>query len=222
MPGLNTGCPLSPLKREKNEPAVALAHLRRGGQLLWRGVPDLAQKQPNCPAQLHFGEQDHAIPLEGVEKLKTAHPELAEAADFKPWLVQHLRWSLGGLEHHQVEDLHYFPVFRRAEPRLAAGFALLERDHCALHTAIGSIVERANVVLTAESTGGAQFRADLARFSRCPCRARPGPSTPPRRRGGPGHTPAAGARRARLHRRRLNDLTAAPVAFDAALPWFAF
>jgi hypothetical protein len=164
MLGLNTGCRLSPLKREKNEPAVALAHLRRGGQLLWRGVPDLAQKQPNCPAQLHFGEQDHAIPLEGVEKLKTAHPELAEAADFKPWLVQHLRWSLGGLEHHQVEDLHYFPVFRRAEPRLAAGFALLERDHCALHTAIGSIVERANVVLTAESTGGAQFRADLARF----------------------------------------------------------
>ena len=60
--------------------------------------------------------------------------------------------------------MHYFPVFRRAEPRLAAGFALLERDHCALHTAIGSIVERANVVLTAESTGGAQFRADLARF----------------------------------------------------------
>jgi carboxymethylenebutenolidase len=40
------------------------------------GVPDLADEQPNCPVQLHFGEQDHAIPLKGVEKLKAAHPEL--------------------------------------------------------------------------------------------------------------------------------------------------
>jgi carboxymethylenebutenolidase len=40
------------------------------------GVPDLAEEQPNCPVHLHFGEQDHAIPLAGVEKLKAAHPEL--------------------------------------------------------------------------------------------------------------------------------------------------
>ncbi|HZA67438.1 MAG TPA: dienelactone hydrolase family protein [Geminicoccaceae bacterium] len=40
------------------------------------GAPDLAGEQPNCPVQLHFGEQDHAIPLEGVEKLRAIHPEL--------------------------------------------------------------------------------------------------------------------------------------------------
>jgi carboxymethylenebutenolidase len=40
------------------------------------GVPDLAGEQPNCPVQLHFGDQDHAILLEGVERLKAAHPEL--------------------------------------------------------------------------------------------------------------------------------------------------
>ena len=40
------------------------------------GVPDLADEQPNCPVQLHFGEQDHAIPLAGVEKLQAAHPKL--------------------------------------------------------------------------------------------------------------------------------------------------
>ena len=39
-------------------------------------MPDLRAEQPNCPVQLHFGEQDHAIPLEGVDKLKAAHPEL--------------------------------------------------------------------------------------------------------------------------------------------------
>jgi len=40
------------------------------------GVPDLAAEQPNCPVQLHFGEQDQSIPLAGVEKVKAAHPEV--------------------------------------------------------------------------------------------------------------------------------------------------
>ena len=38
--------------------------------------------------------------------------------------------GLGG--HHQIEDHHYFPAFRRQEPRLAAGFERLEREHAAL------------------------------------------------------------------------------------------
>ena len=40
------------------------------------GVPDLAGEQPNCPVLLHFGEQDHAIPLDGVRRLQAAHPDL--------------------------------------------------------------------------------------------------------------------------------------------------
>ncbi len=40
------------------------------------GVPELAGEQPNCPVQLHFGEQDHAIPLDGVRRLQAAHPQL--------------------------------------------------------------------------------------------------------------------------------------------------
>ena len=34
--------------------------------------------------------------------------------------------------HHQIEDFEYFPEFRRAEPRLAAGFDRLEHEHAAL------------------------------------------------------------------------------------------
>jgi hypothetical protein len=34
--------------------------------------------------------------------------------------------------HHQIEDFHYFPAFRRTEPQLAAGFDRLERDHADL------------------------------------------------------------------------------------------
>jgi carboxymethylenebutenolidase len=40
------------------------------------GVPELAGERPNCPVVLHFGEQDQAIPLEGVRRLQAIHPEI--------------------------------------------------------------------------------------------------------------------------------------------------
>jgi iron-sulfur cluster repair protein YtfE (RIC family) len=47
--------------------------------------------------------------------------------------------------HHQVEDFHYFPAFRSAAPRLAAGIDVLERDHGALQRDVaatrGSLLE---------------------------------------------------------------------------------
>ena len=81
-----------------------------------------------------------------------------EAAEFRPWLKRHLGWTLWQLEqHHQVEDHHYFPLFRRAEPRLAPGFELLEGDHRALHSAIGVVIERAALVLATETPGPTRF-----------------------------------------------------------------
>ena len=38
--------------------------------------------------------------------------------------------------HHQIEDLHYFPAFRSAEPRFAAAFDRLETDHASLHGSV--------------------------------------------------------------------------------------
>jgi hemerythrin-like domain-containing protein len=77
---------------------------------------------------------------------------------FVPWLVPRLRHFLSDLQgHHQIEDLHYFPVFVAAEPRLVAGFELLENDHETIHGWIGSVVETANVFLsTAEADASAQ------------------------------------------------------------------
>jgi hypothetical protein len=41
--------------------------------------------------------------------------------------------------HHQVEDFHYFPVFRRLAPQLASGIDVLEHDHSDLdHDAIAA------------------------------------------------------------------------------------
>lgn len=39
-------------------------------------VPDWKDETCRCPVMLHFGEQDHGIPLEGVEAVRAAHPHL--------------------------------------------------------------------------------------------------------------------------------------------------
>jgi carboxymethylenebutenolidase len=40
------------------------------------GVPGMADERPSCPIMLHFGEHDQSIPLDGVEKVQAAHPQL--------------------------------------------------------------------------------------------------------------------------------------------------
>lgn len=71
-------------------------------------------------------------------------------ADFAPAFTRQLQVFLGELHgHHQVEEHHYFPAFRRAEPRLAAGFDLLDRDHEILHARLVATAEAANALLQA-------------------------------------------------------------------------
>jgi iron-sulfur cluster repair protein YtfE (RIC family) len=88
-------------------------------------------------------------------------------ARLRSWLGRHLQALLWQLEeHHQVEDQHYVPVFRRSEPRLAPGFEVLERDHEALHETLAVIALRANAVLTHGNDDRAAFafRGNLERF----------------------------------------------------------
>lgn len=39
-------------------------------------VPQFANEQPKCPTILHFGKHDAGIPMEGVQKVIDAHPEV--------------------------------------------------------------------------------------------------------------------------------------------------
>jgi hemerythrin-like domain-containing protein len=108
-----------------------------------------------------FRKLDRMI-REGAE---AAFDEKMEAREFKPWLARYLQFYLGQLEgHHQVEDHHYFPVFRRAEPRLGRGFDILDADHDSLHTAIESIAGQANALLRQPDTDAAALRTGLGRF----------------------------------------------------------
>lgn len=62
--------------------------------------------------------------------------------------------------HHQIEDFEYFPAFRRAEPRLAAGFDRLEAEHAELAREVAG-TERALAELDAavERTAGGESAA---------------------------------------------------------------
>ncbi|HUG60703.1 MAG TPA: hemerythrin domain-containing protein [Methylomirabilota bacterium] len=88
-----------------------------------------------------------------------------DPARFAPWLAQSLNRFLGELEgHHAVEDQHYFPVFRKLEARLGAGFDLLDGDHDTLHRAIEDIAAAGNAYLTALRADPLAASAALSRF----------------------------------------------------------
>lgn len=69
---------------------------------------------------------------------------------FQSWFAPRLQFMLSQLNHHhQIEDHHYFPLFRAAETRLVPGFDLLEGDHAAIHRLIIETAETANIFLRA-------------------------------------------------------------------------
>lgn len=113
----------------------------------------------------HLGFRDLTAALQ-------ADAEAALAASLSPEdhvrrlarLGGHLVQDLHG--HHQIEDHHYFPRLAALEPRLTAGFEILDADHHALHDHIDTFVKGANAILSAPGNASrtARFRDDLLRF----------------------------------------------------------
>jgi iron-sulfur cluster repair protein YtfE (RIC family) len=82
-------------------------------------------------------------------------------AEFARRFVPRLQFILEQLSvHHQIEDLHYFPIFRAADARLARGFDVLEGDHHHIHADMARTAETANALLQA-------LRGDADRLRRC-------------------------------------------------------
>ncbi len=66
--------------------------------------------------------------------------------------------------HHGIEDAHYFPRLSAMEPRLEAGFALLDGDHHALDGHLADFVEAANGLIGI-ADAPARMRGEAARFA---------------------------------------------------------
>jgi hypothetical protein len=85
-------------------------------------------------------------------------------SEFPRQFVPRLQFLLQQLGvHHQIEDLHYFPIFRAADERLARGFDVLEGDHHAIHAAMAATATTANALLRALAVNSAGDGAALRR-----------------------------------------------------------
>jgi hemerythrin-like domain-containing protein len=118
----------------------------------------------NLGAMARFWLQRHDMFREVGDALADATTAFREgtasAADFRAWFPPRLQFFLQQLNsHHQVEDLHYFPVFQAAEARLAHGFEVLETDHQVIHAQIVATVESANAFLRAATNDRQALRA---------------------------------------------------------------
>jgi iron-sulfur cluster repair protein YtfE (RIC family) len=49
--------------------------------------------------------------------------------------------------HHQIEDLHYFPLLLAKEKRLLRGFEVLDKDHHAIDGTLADLTTHANALL---------------------------------------------------------------------------
>jgi len=73
-----------------------------------------------------------------------------DAAAFRRFFVPNFNHFLQHLNgHHQIEDRHYFPKFRLLDPRMVAGFALLEQDHEVIHQALVATADSATHFMAA-------------------------------------------------------------------------
>lgn len=67
--------------------------------------------------------------------------------------------------HHQIEDIHYFPVLQRQDARVARGFDILDRDHHDLDGLLERFVGAANAAL-GKFGDKAAFRDGVGAFHR--------------------------------------------------------
>lgn len=85
---------------------------------------------------------------------------------FQSWFAPRLQFFLSQLHaHHQIEDFHYFPLFRAAEERLQAGFETLEKDHDTIHRSIVQSAETANEFFQSMNGGDDATRRSADRYA---------------------------------------------------------
>ena len=142
----------------------ALALARRSGWpedlrvLLTRFPRERWEAHANLGEMARFWLSRHAMFRELAGTIRQIEAQFREGGlppdRFPRLFVPRLQFLLQQLEvHHQIEDFHYFPIFRAADERLARGFDVLEGDHHAIHADMARVAETANALLRALSNG---------------------------------------------------------------------
>jgi iron-sulfur cluster repair protein YtfE (RIC family) len=124
--------------------------------LLARYPREQWQGHANLGEMARFWLSRHAMFRELSDMIHAIETEFREGrlppAEFPRVFVPRLQFLLEQLNaHHQIEDYHFFPIFRAADERLARGFDVLESDHHAIHASMDRVAETANALLRALS-----------------------------------------------------------------------
>jgi hypothetical protein len=135
------------LARRSGWPTALRALLERYPREQWQGHANLGE-------MARFWLSRHDMFRELATMIQTIETQFRAgtlpAAEFPRHLVPRLQFLLSQLNvHHQIEDLHYFPIFRAADTRLARGFDVLEGDHHAIHADMAATADTANALLRA-------------------------------------------------------------------------
>lgn len=110
--------------------------------------------------QMHDGFRAHQRSMaDAAARWRAGQLDLRGAHDALLPTLQAFLQHLDG--HHRIESGHYFPAFRRLEPRIAAGLDLLDRDHDAIHGHLEALYQ-AGLALARAVAGAAPDGADSA------------------------------------------------------------
>jgi hemerythrin-like domain-containing protein len=148
------------IERPHSTEIEALALARRSGWpqdlrvMLIRYPREQWDAHPNLGAMARFWLSRHAMFRELSEAIEDITMNFRAGqlppAEFARQFVPRLQFMLDQLNvHHQIEDLHYFPIFQAADARLARGFDVLEGDHHHIHGDMARTAETANALLQA-------------------------------------------------------------------------
>jgi hemerythrin-like domain-containing protein len=145
------------LARREGWPDDLCVLLARFPREQWQGHANLGE-------MARFWLSRHAMFRELSGMIRAVETEFREGrlppAEFPRAFVPRLQFLLEQLNaHHQIEDYHYFPIFRAADDRLARGFDVLESDHHAIHASMDRVAETANALLRALSGGADTLRS---------------------------------------------------------------
>ena len=159
------------IERAHSNEIEALALTRRTGWpenlrvLLERYPRERWDAHANLGEMARFWLSRHAMFRELSETIEQVTQQFRAGklppAEFARQFVPRLQFILDQLNvHHQIEDFHYFPIFRAADARLAIGFDVLEGDHHHIHGDMARTAETANAFLQA-------LRSDTDTLRRC-------------------------------------------------------
>jgi hypothetical protein len=159
------------IERPQSAEVEALDLARRSGWpddlrvLIARYPREQWDAHANLGEMAQFWLSRHAMfrELSGAIEQITAQfrAKVLQPAEFTRQFVPRLQFMLDQLNvHHQIEDLHYFPIFRAADARLVRGFDVLEGDHHHIHADMARTADNANALLQA-------LRADADTLRRC-------------------------------------------------------